>query len=176
MRPNINSSQSGQAKAEYALLIALLGLVVIAVLILLGPRISNLLNFASNSISGQTASAEKSIQDILSDFQARIQAFFDAHGYWPRSWGDYRFTDLGLNPADWIGPVNGIYWSPNGEKVGLSNKAGDNIQLYVKDLQGNELHLYDGWNIWCVVGGACYYHTVAPGNEVDISTLRAVIN
>lgn len=175
MRPNNHSSQSGQTKAEYALLIALLGLVVIAALILLGPQISSLLNFAANSISGQTASAERSAQDILSDFQARIQAFYDAHGYWPRSWGDYRFTDLGLNPADWAGPVNGIYWNPNGEKMGLANRAGDNLQVYVTDMNGNTLHLYDGWNIWCVASG-CYYHTIAPGNEVDISSLQVFEN
>ena len=39
-------------------------------------------------------------------------------------------------------------------------------------MNGNNLHLYDGWAIWCpVTSTSCYYHTVAPGNEVNISTI-----
>ena len=69
-----------------------------------------------------------------------------------------------------------IAWGPDGSAVGLANKVGDNIQIYVKDYNGNTLHLYDGWTIWCVATtNLCYYHTIAPGNEVDISTLSAVV-
>ena len=102
------------------------------------------------------------------------QEFYDAQGRWPRSWGDYRFTDIGYDPADWDEAVEGIFWNPNGYRLGLANYAGDNLQIYVNDLEGNTLHLYDGWNIWCLPGGGCYYHTVAPGNEVDIDTLLVV--
>jgi hypothetical protein len=81
-----------------------------------------------------------------------------------------------LNPADWSGPVVGFYWTPRGKKIGLGNKSGDNIQVYVNDLKtGKKLHLYDGWNIWYdVVSSRFYYHTIAPPNEVDISTLVIV--
>jgi hypothetical protein len=37
------------------------------------------------------------------------------------------------------------------------------------------LHLYDGWSIWCLATNqVCYYHTVAPGNEVDLDTLTVI--
>ena len=37
------------------------------------------------------------------------------------------------------------------------------------------MRLYDNWNIWCVAGDSrCYYHIVAPENEIDITTLRLV--
>jgi Flp pilus assembly pilin Flp len=173
-------SESGQAHVEYILLIFFLALAVLAALAALGPQISNLFSHTtaglSPSESGGTAPELTPIQEIEQDFLARILAYYNQYGRWPRSWGDYRFSDIGLNPSNWNGPVEEIYWSPNGSQLGMSNKSGDNIQIYVIDLNGNRLHLYDGWNIWCVASsGTCYYHTVAPGNEVDISTIEVVI-
>jgi Flp pilus assembly pilin Flp len=174
--PNTNRMNRGQSMPEYALLIVLVAVVVIAALILLGPKIGTIFTAVSEFFTGARAPASNSIQQTASDFQSRIQAFYNKNGRWPRSWGDFRFTDLGLNPADWAAPVNGIAWNPNGDKIGLGNVAGDNIQIYVKDFAGNNLHLFDTWNIWCLSSGGCYYHTVAPGNEVDISTLQVVTN
>lgn len=168
--------ETGQSKVEYALLLALVALAVTAVLLLFGPFISQAyLQAASNLPAGQEQAEQAPFLGIMQDFLSRIRAFYDANGHWPRSWGTYRFTDLGLDPADWSGPVEGIFWNPNGDKLGLANRSGDDLQVYVNDLEGNTLHLYDGWNIWCAAGsGQCYYHTVAPGNEVDISTLVVV--
>lgn len=170
-------TETGQSKLEYALLLALVALVVVAALLLFAPQISTAYFQAiANLPSGQEQeSGQKPFLGIMQDFLDRIRAFYAANGQWPRSWGAYRFTDLGLDPADWSNPVEGIYWNPNGDKLGLANRNGDNLQVYVNDLEGNTLQLYDGWNIWCVAGsGQCYYHTVAPGNEVDISTLVVV--
>lgn len=44
--------EEGQTLVEYGLLISLIALVVIAVLSILGKKISNTFNSASNSISG----------------------------------------------------------------------------------------------------------------------------
>jgi len=166
---------NGQAKIEYALLIVLVALVAIVVLALLGPQISEVYQSIVSQFSSVEEEQKSSVVSLMEDFLSRIIAFQAANGKWPRSWGDYRFTDIGLNPADWAGPVEGIYWNPNGDKIGLANKPGDNLQVYVEDLNGNRLKLYDGWNIWCVAAtGQCYYHTVAPGNEVDLNTLTVV--
>jgi Flp pilus assembly pilin Flp len=178
---------------EYALLIALVAVVVTAVLLLLGPQIGNVFSGVGSSVSSESSPAPISspapsgsptpsvtptngaIIGHLADFRQLIASYYSTNGRWPRSWGDYAFTDIGLNPADWSGAVDGIYWNPNGDKVGLANKSGDNLQIYVNDLNGNRLHLYDTWNIWCPAASAsCYYHTVAPGNEVDISTISVV--
>jgi len=174
MKPPQLPTERGAANVEYSLLVLFLALAVMAALLILGPRISGLYESAAGGLSGPGDEAGLSpIDRILRDFQARIQAYYNKYGHWPRSWGDYRFTDLGLNPADWKGPVDGIYWNPNGQYIGLGNKKGDNLQIYVTDLEGNRIKLYDGWNIWCS-GTTCYYHTVAPGNEVDISTIEVV--
>jgi len=159
-----------QGLVEYALILALVGLAVLAVLLLTGTDLSDAYTRAADSLRGEES---VSAQSITGDFLTRIQKFYDENGRYPRSWGDYRFTDIGLDPADWADSVEGIFWNPNGDKIGLGNKRGDDIQVYVTDLDGKRRHLYDGWNIWCT-GSGCYYHTVAPGNEVDIGTLEIV--
>jgi Flp pilus assembly pilin Flp len=159
-----------QGLVEYALILALVGLAVLAVMLITGTNLSDAYSQAADTLKGEEA---VSAQGIMDDFLARIQKFYDENGRYPRSWGDYRFTDIGLDPADWADSVEGIFWNPNGDKIGLGNKRGDDVQVYVTDMDGKRRHLYDGWNIWCT-GGGCYYHTVAPGNEVDISTLEIV--
>lgn len=159
-----------QGVAEYAMLIVLLVLAVIGSLALSGVDLKD----AFSLITGEEET-EPAFLTIRNDFLARMEDYHEANERWPRSWGDYRFEDLGLDPADWEEPVEGIQWNPNGDRLGLANVPGDSYQIYVDDLAGNTVRLYDGWNIWCPVQDEhCYYHTVAPGNEVDMETLVVV--
>jgi Flp pilus assembly pilin Flp len=173
-----NSFQAGQTNIEYALLLVLIAVIIIAVVALSGSAIARQLGNVANILATPSGSPTTSISpyatalQALADFQSRILNYYNLHGSWPRTWSPYNFTDLGLNPNDWSLPVDGLYLSPHGSDVGISNKKGDNLQVYVKDLNGNTLHLIDSWSIWCPVNtSTCYYHTVAPGNEVDISTI-----
>lgn len=171
MIDNNRYSQSAQGIVEYALILSLVALVSLVALAAMGSEVGesfrNLPFFADDE--------DNAITNIKDDFLARIQAFYDKNGRWPRSWGKYAYTDIGLDPDDWDEPVEGIYWGPHGDDVGLANRRGDNLEIYVDDLEGNTLHLYNGWNVWCPAGDEhCYYHNVAPGNEVDISTLVVV--
>ena len=161
-----------QGLVEYALILALVALVVTGAMMLTGGNLAVAYTRAANAFG--VAEETNKLAEIKDDFLARIAQFYAENGHYPRSWGDYRFTDIGLDPVDWTGTVEGVVWNPNGGKIGLGNKLGDDIQVYVTDLDGNRLHLYDGWSIWCVTDGTCYYHTVAPGNEVDINTLEIV--
>lgn len=161
----------GQGLVEYALLLALIALLALGGLQLTGTSVADVFERVANAFGIDTRSP---VDTLTGDFLARIQGFYDENGRYPRSWGDYRFTDLGLDPADWDGLVEGILWNPNGDKIGLTNKIGDDIQIYVDDLDGNEMHLYDGYNIWCTLENRCYYHSVAPENEIDIGTLKIV--
>jgi Flp pilus assembly pilin Flp len=175
----ITPRQRGQAMVEYILLI-LLVIAILAGLVLLGTNTDGLFGRFTGVFSDSTPEPDPAvvltpIERIAGDFLERIRAYYAQYGRWPSSWSDRRFTDLGLDPDDWEHAVEGIYWNPHGGDVGLANKKGDNLQIYVTDLSGERLHLYDGWNIWCVSSnGTCYYHTVAPGNEVDISTIEVV--
>jgi pilus assembly protein Flp/PilA len=175
MNNQISSKQKGQAKVEYALLLVLVALVAIISLALLGPQIGETYQEVKNSFFQDADTNVNPIFQTVDDFLKRIQDFYDQNGRWPRSLSPYNYTDLGLDPDDWDEPVEGVYWGPHGKDVGLANRHGDNLEIYVDDLEGNTLHLYNGWNIWCVASsGQCYYHSVAPGNEVDINTLVVV--
>lgn len=169
-------TEHGQSKIEYALLISFVSLAAIVALTFLGPQIKSLFNAASNiDPAAQQAEDTPTTDEIIADFQSRMLAYYQKYGRWPRTWSPYNFTDIGLNPDDWDEPINGLYFSPHGGEVGIANRKDDNLQVYVDDLNGNTKVLYDGWSIWCPVGKpVCYYHTVAPGNEVDPGTIRAV--
>ena len=172
------STERGQSKIEYALIISLVAIAAIVALTFLAPQIKALFNKASNlSLSTKEGSDTSTTDQILINFQTRILDYYKKNGHWPRTWSPYNFTDIGLNPDDWNQPVNGLYFSPHGSEVGIANHAGDNIQVYVNNMDGKTLKVYDGWGIWCPVDKpTCYYHTVAPGNEVDISTIKVVGN
>ncbi len=164
---------SGQGLVAYVLILAFIAVVTVVVLSALGEQVSAV--FADLPFFQAQSDEAAPFLTIKDDFLARINAYYEANDRWPHSWSTYRFTDLGLNPEEWDGPIEGIYWNPHGSNVGLANYGGDNLQLYVNDLDGNPLHLYDGWNIWCQASdGKCYYHTVAPENEIDITTLIVV--
>ncbi len=165
------TSQSGQGIIEYGLIIVFIVIAVLVILSALGPGIRE--NFEElNFFSKKETKVFLKIKDEMLD---RIKTFYIDNDRWPRSWGSYAYTDIGLDPDDWDDPVAGIYWRPHGSDIGLANRSGDNLQIYVDDLSGNTLHLYDGWNIWCpVMDTKCYYHTIAPENEIDINSLVVI--
>jgi Flp pilus assembly pilin Flp len=170
----------GQSFLEYALLLVLVVIVILAVLLLTGRLTAIGLRFDFSSSQtptiGTAAATDTPIPlttaAILQDMQSRIMAYYQLHHSWPRTWSPYNFTDIGLNPDDYSQPINGLYFSPHGSNIGIANKAGDSLQVYVKNLDGTMQHLIDGWSIWCdAASSVCYYHTIASGNEVDISSI-----
>ena len=164
-----------QGTTEYALILALVALAVLLVVALFGRQLAAGYQKAVDALRGVPGPA--SIQTIAQDFMRRSLAYYQAHGSWPSTWGEQRLTQLGLNPADWVAPVSGIQWGPHGQYIGLANVSGDNLQVYVKDMNGNTMHLIDTWNIWCdAVDGTCYYHTAPTGTVVDLSTIYVTGN
>ncbi|MBM3150980.1 MAG: hypothetical protein FJZ96_02040 [Chloroflexi bacterium] len=161
----------GQGLIEYSLVLLLVAVVVTAGVILLGPKVGNIFSDAGSLEAGpapdpatpipeeEEEPANAPILETLADFRRRINEFYAINKKWPRSFSAHAFTDLGLSPSDWKKAVHGIFWNPHGSDVGLANKAGDDFQVYVRDLSGKTLHLYDGWNIWCMAASTqCYYH------------------
>ncbi len=103
----------------------------------------------------------------------RITAFYTENGRYPRSWGDYRFTDIGLDPQEWEDRWHDhIGYGPGGTRV--SARPEDGWAMEVTGLDGEERTLTNdlNWNIWYdVPSGQWYYHRIEPGNEIDIETL-----
>jgi prepilin-type N-terminal cleavage/methylation domain-containing protein len=100
--------------------------------------------------------------------------FFLEHGYWPRSWGDYRFTDLGLDPLDWSGvPVQGIIYTPAGNRLQVRPAAGHVFTFTFADGSIGSLTNALNWNLmYSLENDTWYFHSIAEGNEIDIATLR----
>lgn len=167
--------------AEYALIIALIAVALIGGFLGFGETVSDMLILPSgDQLAALQAAGEDSaqwFQSTAQDFMARMAAFYAEHGHWPKTRGQKRFLELGMNPGDWKQSLNGLIFNPRGDKVGLKNVRGDNIDIFVTDLKGNRVQLKDNKNIWCVAAsGKCYINNVKPNNEVDISTLEIVEN
>jgi prepilin-type N-terminal cleavage/methylation domain-containing protein len=113
--------------------------------------------------------------EISGAFISLMQKYYDRYNRYPRSWGDYIFTDIGLNPADWKKGIEGVIYKPNGQ---LFNVAPDTGYAFVmKDTKGNERVLTPNlkWNlVYSMDQKKWFYHTVAVKNEIDISTLKII--
>ena len=102
-----------------------------------------------------------------------IQAYFDENGSYPRSWGDYRYTDIGLDPAVWDNvPYNGLIYRPSGNRVSIKPGEGYSITVMGQDGSLRTLTPDLNWNIWYDANTQeWYYHSIEAGQEVDIDTI-----
>jgi Flp pilus assembly pilin Flp len=179
-------SFSGQGIVEYALILVLVVLILVTAVSLVGAAAGTsyqkVLSALSTNAPLQTPTEEPPLPtpvvltalQRISNIQNLIADYYAKYGRWPRTWSPYNYTDLGLDPADYSQPIDGLYISPHGSEVGIANKSGDSIEVYAKDLNGNTVHLVNGWSIWCpITSTSCYYHTVASGNEIDPSSIYA---
>ena len=47
-----------------------------------------------------------------------------AKGSYGRTWGDYAYTDLGLNPSDWKNPIQHTCYMPGGANLSIRPEDG----------------------------------------------------
>lgn len=112
-------------------------------------------------------------KEISTGFINLMQDYYDAKGKYPRIWGDYVYTDIGLNPADWANSVEGIIYKPGGKVLRLRPEEG--CTFYMQDLSGEERELSSRLNwdlVYSMEDKTWYYHIVEKGNEIDISSLQ----
>jgi len=104
-----------------------------------------------------------------------ITDFYSQNGRYPRSWGDYKFTDIGLNPADWAQPIDGLYYSPVGGTVRVRPAVGYALTMLSLDGKSMTLTPKLKWDLIYDVGKSqWYYHTTDTGNAIDINTLKTI--
>ena len=130
---------------------------------------------------GQVAATQTSLgstfPEITTSMIDLIKKFYQDNNRYPRSWGRYVFSDIGLDSVEWEQPVNGLYYTPGGRDVKIQPAEG--YALTVKNLQGETMTLTPNlnWNLFYdVPDGKWYYHSKAPNNEVNISTLQVLNN
>jgi prepilin-type N-terminal cleavage/methylation domain-containing protein len=113
-----------------------------------------------------------SFASVSGDLIALVLGFYAEHGRWPRSWAPYSFTDLGLDPAAYAAPMNGVLYKAGGSSVTARPAAG--YVMTVTDAAGGTRTLTNNlnWNlVYDAKTGQWYYKTITPGNKIDISTL-----
>ena len=110
--------------------------------------------------------------EITGGLAGLIDAFYAEHGRYPRTWGEYVFTDIGLDPGDWQEPVGGVLYKPGGNRVSVKPAVG--YEFLVQKPDGSTLVLSNkvNWNlVYDNATGDWYYHSVDPANIIDIDTL-----
>ena len=111
--------------------------------------------------------------EITGAMIALVRQFYAANGRYPRSWGDYAFTDVGLDPEEWRSAYDGVYYATGGSRIKVTPAEGYTFLVTGVDGVARELKASYNWSMWYSIPDAkWYYHSIAPANEVDISTLN----
>jgi len=114
-----------------------------------------------------------SFEEISLGMIELIDQNFVDKGSYGRSWGDYKYTDIGLDPEDWEIPIVHIYFKPVGDRVLVRPEEG--YKFFVEDLNGNVKELTNRSNhnlVYSAPNQTWYYHSKLQGNEIDITTLK----
>ena len=115
-----------------------------------------------------------SLGSTFEEISSAIISLMQTLGY-GRTWGDYRYTDLGLDPEEWTEAIEHIYYKPGGSTLAIEPE--DGYTFIVTDSDGNtrELSSTLNWNlIYNDLDGNWYYHTIDEDNIIDISTLQVI--
>jgi len=109
--------------------------------------------------------------DIAEGFIKVIVDNYEANGRYGRTWGDYRFTDLGLEPDEWDEAYSHYQFRPSGSDLLVTPEEG--FTPSVETISGEVKTVYANYNIiYDAETGKWYYHSVKPENEIDINTLQ----
>lgn len=127
---------------------------------------------ASETGSDQKTSLGSTFEEISSAMIDLLRATPGA-----KTWGDERYTDIGLDPEEWKQPYDGILYTPHGEF--LKVEPADGYFFFMTAQSGEELELTDrsNWVLWCSIDDETwYYHEKESGKKVDITTLTVQAN
>jgi prepilin-type N-terminal cleavage/methylation domain-containing protein len=102
-----------------------------------------------------------------------IQQRYDTMGSYGRTWGDFAFTDIGLDPQDWVAAVGSIYYRPVGGQMRIRPEEGS--RFVVNDVHGNQRVLTYALS-WSLVYDmqlrAWYFHSVSENNRLNMATFE----
>ena len=137
------------------------------------PTVGCSLHYWTEEEEEALTSLGSTFEEISSSMITLVQDFYDENGRYPRSWGNYVYTDIGLDPDEWDNGFNGIIYSPSGNRIKVTPAEG--YVFYVTDSKGKEkvLKPETNWSLWySMEDEAWYYRKIKDKNEIDISTLR----
>lgn len=167
---------SGQAVAEYVLILAAVAVLLIAAFTALQGGIAAALKPLTEpaAIAASLTPLGSTFTDISNNMINLIMNFYRKNNYWPRSWGDFAYTDLGLKPEDWRNGVNGIIYKPVGNRVAITPASG--YTFVVNDVNGNQLTMPSSYN-WSLVHNmqtGTWHHKSITGPQLNIASLQVI--
>jgi prepilin-type N-terminal cleavage/methylation domain-containing protein len=112
---------------------------------------------------------------IFTNMADAMMSYYNTYGRWSSTWGDQRYTNLGLVAEDWKTPVEHIHYSPEGAYLKLTPEQGHSI--LIEDVDGNIMELKSSYNwslFYNVEQGICRYRSKDSGIIVNLNTLRTV--
>lgn len=118
--------------------------------------------------------------EISGNMTKLINNFYNENGKYPRGWGEYQYTDIGLVEDEWELPYDHIIYSPGGNRISI--KPEDGYKFVFETLEGKTEVIKDtyNWVIWYNIGddslekGMWYWHNLEEGYEIDINTLKVL--
>ncbi len=138
------------------------------------------LDFVNGLLSGHSGSGDdppltslgSTFAEISTAMIALVRKFHDEKGYYPRSWGDYAFTDVGLDPAEWGTAYDGVYYATAGNRTKVTPADGYTFLVTGTDGTAYVLNASLNWSLWySMIDEKWYHHSIAAGKEIDITTL-----
>jgi len=116
-----------------------------------------------------------SYEVIFTNMVDAMVSYYNSGGSWASTWGDRRYTDLGLDVDQWDAPIQHIHYTPEGSYLKLTPEQGHSI--LIEDVDGNTIELKSSYNwslFYNVQEGVCRYRSKDSGVIVNIDTLRAI--
>lgn len=169
--------ERGQSTGEYALIVVGLAITAALALGLMGGGTSaglGGLDAALKTDQSALTSLGKGMPTISGNLIALTMAYHKKTGKWPRSWGDYAYTDLGLDPAEWKTPYDGIIYKPGGSRLMIAPADGYAFEVKGQDGKTYTLKSSYNWNLmYDMERGVWRYHTL-DGPVIDISSLKVI--
>ncbi len=111
--------------------------------------------------------------EVSSAIISLIVSYFNTNGRYPRSWGDYRYSDIGLDASAWSAPKSHIIYTPSGDKLLIKPEKGYGFEA--ARIHGETIRMSYSLNynfIYSVGSGTWYYHSIAQENRIDIVTFQ----
>jgi prepilin-type N-terminal cleavage/methylation domain-containing protein len=128
-------------------------------------------------IETELTSLGSTFAQITSGMTDLITAFFKKNGRYPRSFGEYVYTDIGLSQKEWAKSYDGLFYSPGGSRVAVRPDTGYTLTVMGQDGKQRVLTSGSKWSMWYdVPTGAWYFHAITPPEAVNISTLKVQKN
>jgi Flp pilus assembly pilin Flp len=175
------AKEDGQGIVEYGLIVSLVAIVSISSLGILSSGFTDKFDAFGDVLSIEQASPLTPLGDNFAEISVsmidKIIAKYQSSGKYGRNWGDFAYTDLGLDPNDWKNPVEHIYYKPGGANLSIRPEDGWSFNVTGTDGSKKVMKASYNWNLtYNDANKKWYYHTIAPENEIDINTLTTVKN